>query len=77
MEIEQGVRNRKTKIYKIPDRGRAIWYAINKIAQRGDTVVICGKGHEKSMAYKNVEYPWSDRKAVRFALEGKALKLKK
>jgi len=48
----------------VPQRGEAIACAINKYASKGDTVVICGKGHEKSMAYGNVEHPWSDEKAV-------------
>ena len=55
----------------IPERGEAIYYAINKVAKRGDTVVICGKGHEKSMSYDGVEYPWSDQEAVKMALGGK------
>ncbi len=55
----------------IRDRGEAIWFAINKAANNGDIVVICGKGHEKSMNYKGVEYPWSDKEAVLLALKGK------
>ena len=46
---------------KIPDRKEAIKYAIQNIAQKGDIVVLCGKGHEKSMSYKGVERRWSDR----------------
>ena len=64
-------------IVKIADRGRAIWYAINKVAQRGDTVVLCGKGHERSMAIGGIEYPWSDHKALEYALVNKALKITK
>jgi UDP-N-acetylmuramoyl-L-alanyl-D-glutamate--2,6-diaminopimelate ligase len=57
--------------FKIPERGEAISFAIQKIAKEGDTVVICGKGHEKSMAYNGIEYPWSDQEAVKTALKGK------
>lgn len=57
--------------YKVPERGEAINFAINKLAKKGDVVVICGKGHEKSMAYNGVEYPWSDQEAVKSALKGK------
>ena len=60
----------KNVYYRVPERGEAISYAIQKIARKGDTVVICGKGHEKSMAYNGVEYPWSDQEAVRNALRG-------
>ena len=48
---------------RIPERGEAIVYALS-IAQKGDIVGIFGKGHEKSMAYKGFEHPWSDRLAV-------------
>ncbi|MEK7111982.1 MAG: sugar phosphate nucleotidyltransferase, partial [Patescibacteria group bacterium] len=54
--------------YKIPERGEAIAFAIQKLAQRGDIVAILGKGHEKSMAFGEVEHPWSDREAVTNAL---------
>lgn len=63
--------------YKIPERGQAIFDAINKIAKEGDTIVICGKGHEKSMSYNGVEYPWSDQDAVRMALKGKVAKIER
>ncbi|MCX7928105.1 MAG: UDP-N-acetylmuramoyl-L-alanyl-D-glutamate--2,6-diaminopimelate ligase [Patescibacteria group bacterium] len=66
----------KGKLYlKIPERGEAIYFAINKIAQEKDTVIICGKGHEKSMSYNGVEYPWSDKEAVKMALNGEIKKI--
>jgi UDP-N-acetylmuramoyl-L-alanyl-D-glutamate--2,6-diaminopimelate ligase len=68
----------RNKFYTIvPERGEAISAAINKIAQAGDTVVLCGKGHENSMAYNGTEYPWSDHEAVKKALEGKVLEIKR
>lgn len=74
-DMLRGVKSESARLKKIPERGEAIYYAINKLAERGDTVVITGKAHEKSMAYNGVEYPWSDFKAVRFALDGKILKI--
>ena len=68
-QMERGVKNPQAKYVKIRERGEAISYAINKIAQKGDTVVICGKGHEKSMAYGHTEYPWSDYEAVKAAFK--------
>lgn len=62
---------------RIPERGEAIYYVINKVAQKADTIVICGKGHEKSMAYGHTEYPWSDHEAVMLALAGKVKVLKR
>lgn len=60
---------------KMPERGEAIRVAINKVAQKNDLVVICGKGHEKSMNIKGTEYPWSDHEAVKMALKGKVKKI--
>ena len=53
----------------IDDRADAIDFAINKIAQPNDVVIICGKGHERSMCFGTTEYPWSDQDAARSALE--------
>lgn len=56
--------------WRIPDRQEAINFAIQKIATAGDVVVVCGKGHEKSMCYGKTEYPWDEKKAVMKALYG-------
>jgi len=53
---------------KIPDRKEAINFAIQKIVQKDDIVVICGKGVEKSMCFSHTEYPWSDRKEAEKAI---------
>jgi len=73
---KENVKDRSGKYYlKISERGQAIHFVINDIALKGDTVVICGKGHERSMAYNGVEYPWSDHEAARKALAGEILKI--
>lgn len=57
-------------IFVIPDRAEAIGFAINKLAKKGDTVGIFGKGHEASMNLDGKkELPWSDKKAVETALK--------
>jgi len=53
--------------WKILDRREAIRYAL-KLAKPGDVVIVCGKGHEQSMCYGDIEYPWDDRTAVKGAL---------
>ena len=53
--------------WRAPDRGRAIYHALT-LAQPGDLVLICGKGHEQSMCFGRIEYPWDDRSAARAAL---------
>ncbi len=59
---------------RIPLRQEAIIAAVRHFAQKGDIVVVLGKGHEQSMAYKGVEHSWSDNVAIKTAL---ALDLKK
>lgn len=54
--------------FKVPDRKEAIKLAVNK-AKKGDLVVICGKGHEKSMCFGKTESPWSDQEEARKALK--------
>jgi UDP-N-acetylmuramoyl-L-alanyl-D-glutamate--2,6-diaminopimelate ligase len=51
----------------VPDRSEAIQVAVD-IAQPGDVVASFGKGHERSMCYGTIEYPWSDQDAMRNAL---------
>jgi UDP-N-acetylmuramoyl-L-alanyl-D-glutamate--2,6-diaminopimelate ligase len=58
--------------WRIPDRGRAIYFA-TQLARPGDIVLACGKGHEQSMCFGAVEYPWDDREAMRAALRGSPL----
>ncbi|MGB1250349.1 MAG: UDP-N-acetylmuramoyl-L-alanyl-D-glutamate--2,6-diaminopimelate ligase [Candidatus Promineifilaceae bacterium] len=57
-----GVENKT--FWRIPDRGRAIYHALS-LAQADDLVLICGKGHEQSMCFGVIEYPWDDRDATR------------
>jgi UDP-N-acetylmuramoyl-L-alanyl-D-glutamate--2,6-diaminopimelate ligase len=53
--------------FRFPDRGEAIRFAIRQ-AQPGDLVYALGKGHEQSMCFGEIEYPWDDRTAMRAAL---------
>jgi UDP-N-acetylmuramoyl-L-alanyl-D-glutamate--2,6-diaminopimelate ligase len=53
--------------WRVPDRGEAIRFAL-KLAQRGDIVLACGKGHEQSMCFGDKEFLWDDRTAMRAAL---------
>jgi UDP-N-acetylmuramoyl-L-alanyl-D-glutamate--2,6-diaminopimelate ligase len=56
----------------VGDRAEAIRFAVN-MAQKGDVVIVTGKGHERSMCFGSSEYPWSDHAAVRAALRGESL----
>ncbi|RMG77819.1 MAG: UDP-N-acetylmuramoyl-L-alanyl-D-glutamate--2,6-diaminopimelate ligase [Chloroflexi bacterium] len=57
---------------RVPDRGEALYRAC-QMAQPGDIVIACGKGHEQSMCFGTIEYPWDDREAMRAALRGTPL----
>ncbi|HQH35270.1 MAG TPA: UDP-N-acetylmuramoyl-L-alanyl-D-glutamate--2,6-diaminopimelate ligase [Anaerolineaceae bacterium] len=56
-----------TTFFRIPDRGNAIRAAVSA-AKPGDLVIACGKGHEQSMCFGEVEYRWDDRIAMQAAL---------
>lgn len=51
----------------IEDRAEAIDAAVAR-AEPGDVVAAFGKGHERSMCFGTVEYPWSDQDAMLNAL---------
>ncbi|MEI7987609.1 MAG: UDP-N-acetylmuramoyl-L-alanyl-D-glutamate--2,6-diaminopimelate ligase [Chloroflexota bacterium] len=53
--------------WRIPDRRDAVRFAV-RMAITGDTVIVCGKGHEQSMCFGETEYLWDDRIAMRAAL---------
>lgn len=60
-EIWEGIpfwRRKRCRI--VPDRKEAILQAIT-IAEKGDWVVIAGKGHEDYQIIHNVHYPFDDR----------------
>lgn len=50
-------------LYPITDRREAIYKAL-EIAQTGDTVLICGKGHEMYQEIREVRYPMDEREIV-------------
>ena len=53
--------------WKVGDRAEAMEFAVD-MAEPGDMVIAAGKGHEQSMCFGTVEYPWSDQEAMRNAL---------
>jgi len=64
--IEGGIDNPKVVVE--PDRRVAIFWALNKVAQPGDLVVIAGKGHETGQQFANRKIPFDDRDVAREAL---------
>lgn len=70
-EMAEGAHSRggreEETFWRVPDRREAIRFALS-LAQAGDVVLACGKGHEQSMCFGETEYPWDDRTAMRAAL---------
>jgi len=58
---------------RTPDRGAALARAVER-ARPGDVVIACGKGHEQSMCFGEIEYAWDDRAALAAAIEGHPLR---
>ncbi len=67
VEKEEGKLN--IKYWKIVDRSEAIAKAVGNLASLGDTVVILGKGHEKTMNIGGKEYAWSDLQQTERAIK--------
>ena len=56
--------------FTVEDRGEAIRKAVF-LAQNGDLIIACGKGHEQSMCFGETEYLWDDIIAMRAAISEK------
>jgi UDP-N-acetylmuramoyl-L-alanyl-D-glutamate--2,6-diaminopimelate ligase len=73
-EIEQGAiaagKERGRDYVVIDDRTDAIATAIGR-AEAGDTVVLCGKGHERSIIVGEEKRPWNEAEVARVALRGR------
>jgi UDP-N-acetylmuramoyl-L-alanyl-D-glutamate--2,6-diaminopimelate ligase len=68
-EMKEQLETGHDRIITIVDRQKAIEFALNKLAKKGDIIGIFGKGPEKSMCYGTTETPWSDVGAVQAALQ--------
>lgn len=71
-DIQEGIRTAGLKNYKIePDRGLAIHQAI-RMAEKGDIVLIAGKGHENYQILNDKTIPFDDRETARAAIRGRS-----
>ncbi|MDD4808159.1 MAG: UDP-N-acetylmuramoyl-L-alanyl-D-glutamate--2,6-diaminopimelate ligase, partial [Oscillospiraceae bacterium] len=67
-DIEVGLKKTTGKYIVVPDRKRAIKYCIDN-AQKGDVVVLAGKGHEDYQEIKGVKYPFDERDVIHDILQ--------
>lgn len=67
-QIKLGIKEFDGELIEIEDRQKAINEAV-RLASKGDTIIITGKGHEQSMNLGHGEITWSDHAAVEKALQ--------
>jgi len=68
--IKVGLNKVGSSYIKITNRKAAIEYAIS-IAQKGDIIIIAGKGHEDYQILGKTKYPFSDYKIAKTILDSK------
>ena len=57
------------KIRIIEDRKEAIFMAVRKLAQKGDIILVAGKGHENYQEIRGIKHYFDDKKALAEAFE--------
>ena len=67
---EEAGKVREKDLFLILDRPEAINFAISR-AKRGDTVLLLGKGHEKTIERADGEHSWDEIATVREALKNR------
>lgn len=66
--VEKAGKVRNKNLFLIHDRTEAINFAIKR-AQKGDTVLLLGKGHEKTIERNDGEHPWDEIATAHAALK--------
>ena len=67
-DVTEGLKDCKVPYETITDRKAAIFHSV-KIAEKGDVIVLAGKGHEDYQVLKNnVHIHFDEREVVREAL---------
>jgi len=61
---------RDTDLFLIADRAEAIAFAMKR-AKKGDTVLLLGKGHEKTIEHADGAHPWDEESVARAALKAR------
>jgi len=58
-------------MFLILDREEAIGFAMTRASSEHDTVILLGKGHEKTIERADGTYPWNEMAAAQVALQTK------
>ena len=68
-DILTGIKKTTGKYVEIPDRRKAIEWVINN-AQKGDIIILAGKGHEDYQEINGVKYPLDERDVIAEVIAG-------
>lgn len=66
--VESKGKIRDKDLFMIHDRVEAINFAVKR-ARKGDTILLLGKGHEKTIEHADGEHPWDEIAEAREALK--------
>lgn len=74
VEIEKGYRRFSTKYIIVPQRDKAIEYAMSNLS-RGDILLVAGKGGEEYQEVMGIKYPFKDNDIIKNIMEKKSRNL--
>lgn len=69
---EKAGKLRDKDLFMILDRSTAIEFAMTRATSKDDTVILLGKGHEKTIERADGEHPWSEVDEARRAIQALA-----
>lgn len=73
--VQKSKKIRGKNLFLLPDRRQAIQFAMSRVSAAGDTVILLGKGHEKTIERADGPHPWDEiseaKQAIRLRLEPK------
>jgi UDP-N-acetylmuramoyl-L-alanyl-D-glutamate--2,6-diaminopimelate ligase len=65
---EKSGKTRDKNLFLVHDRTQAIKFAVGRASSKDDTVLLLGKGHEKTIERADGEHPWDEIGTARDAL---------
>ncbi len=63
-QIEEGYRRFSVRYVVVPDRGKAIAYALSML-RKGDILLVAGKGGERTQEIMGIKYPFCDQDVIK------------
>lgn len=70
---EKAGKKRDKDLFLVHDRGEAVQFAVNRAA-KGDTVLLLGKGHEKTIERADGAHPWDEIGTAHQAIKNRLVK---